>query len=72
MDAIAISKLDALTQPAEVCDPAGRIVGRFVPSEVDEFDAREFYPLIDKTMAQADADDPTLESYQHSRSEAKP
>jgi hypothetical protein len=65
LDANAISKLDALTQPVEVCDPAGRIVGKFVPNTADDFDPREFYPLIDRTMADADAGDPTLDSYQH-------
>ncbi len=71
LDSNAISKLDALTQPAEVCDPAGRILGKFVPNALDDFDPREFYPLIDKTMADTDAGDPTLESYQHGRKEAK-
>ncbi len=68
----AISKLDRLTQPTEICDLTGRIVGRFVPTDVDDFDPREFYPQIDKTMADADADDPTLESYQHYGMEDKP
>jgi hypothetical protein len=62
LDSNAISKLDALTQPAEVCDPAGRVVGKFVPSALDDFDPREFYPLIDKTMVDADAGDSSLKS----------
>ena len=31
LDASAISKLTAATQPVEVCDPSGRVRGRFVP-----------------------------------------
>jgi hypothetical protein len=30
----------------------------------DDFDPREAYPFVDRTMAQDDANDPTLESYQ--------
>jgi hypothetical protein len=30
----------------------------------DDFDPREAYPLIDKIMAEDDANDPHLESYQ--------
>jgi hypothetical protein len=33
-------------------------------SEKDDFDPREFYPMIDKAMAEDDAKDPLLESYQ--------
>jgi hypothetical protein len=29
-----------------------------------EFDPREAYPLVDRVMAEDDANDPTLESYQ--------
>ena len=65
LDSSAIRQLDSLTRAVEVCDPAGRVVGRFVPNGADDFDPREFYPLVDKTMADADAGDPTLESYQH-------
>jgi hypothetical protein len=72
LDASAISRLDALTQPVEVCDPAGRVVGKFVPNAADDFDPRAFYPLVDKTMADADAGDPTLESYQRYSQGAKP
>ena len=64
LDPNAINQLDALTEPVEVCDRAGRVVGKFVPNAADEFDPRELYPLIDRTMADADAGDPTLESYQ--------
>ena len=31
-----------------------------------EFDPREFYPSIDRIMAEDDANDPLLESYQRS------
>jgi hypothetical protein len=37
-------------------------VGKFVPSALDDFDPREFYPLIDKTMVDADAGDSSLKS----------
>ncbi len=67
----AITQLDALTQPTEVCDLAGRIVGRFVPNAADDFDPRKFYSQIDKTMADAYAGDPTLNSYQHYKTGAK-
>jgi len=30
-----------------------------------EFDPREAYPFVDRVMADDDANDPTLESYQH-------
>jgi hypothetical protein len=46
LDSNAISKLDALTQTAEVCDPSGRIVGNFVPNALDDFDPRELCPFI--------------------------
>jgi hypothetical protein len=29
-----------------------------------DFDPREFYPMIDKVMAEDDAKDPLLDSYQ--------
>ena len=47
-------------------------MGRFFPNAADDFDPRELYPLIDKTMADSDAGDLTLESYQHGSKEAKP
>lgn len=72
LDSNASSKLDALTQPVEVCDPAGRVLGKFLPRGIDDFDPREAYPFIDKTMADADVGDPALESYQHDSQEAKP
>ena len=72
LDPNTIRQLDAVTQPVDVCDPAGRVVGKFVPNAPDDFEPREFYPLVDKTMADADAGDPTLESYQHYSKEAKP
>jgi hypothetical protein len=71
LDASSVSKLRNVTQPVELCDSSGRVLGRFVPSFADEFDLREGYPFVDKTMADADADDPTMESYRHYRKEAK-
>jgi hypothetical protein len=65
LDVETIRKLESLTQTVQVCDPDGHIIGRFVPNAADDFDPREYYPLVDKTMADADANDPTLESYQH-------
>jgi hypothetical protein len=72
LDPNTIRQLDALTQSVEVCDPAGRVVGKFVPNAAEDFDPREFYPLIDITMADADVGDPTLESYQHYSKETQP
>ena len=31
LDASVSSKLNDLTQPVELCDPSGRVLGRFVP-----------------------------------------
>lgn len=31
LDASASGQLHNLTQPAELCDPSGRVLGRFVP-----------------------------------------
>lgn len=31
----------------------------------DDFDPRESYPFVDRVMAEDDANDPSLESYQH-------
>ena len=72
LDAQSSKTLDALTHTVEVCDSAGRILGRFVPTAADDFNPREAYPFVDKTMADADAVDPTLASYQRYQSEAKP
>jgi len=33
-------------------------------ASLDDFDPREGYPFVDRTMAEDDANDPTLESYQ--------
>lgn len=71
LDPSSVSKLSNVTQPVELCDSSGRVLGRFVPNSADDFDPREAYPFVDKTMADADADDPTLESYQHYGKEAK-
>ena len=32
LDASVSSQLDVLTLPAELCDPSGRVLGRFVPT----------------------------------------
>jgi len=70
LDPSSVSKLSNVTQPVDLCDASGRILGRFVPHFADDYDPRQAYPMVDKTMADADADDPTLASYQ--RLEAKP
>jgi len=61
----SVSKLSNITQSVVLCDSSGRVLGRFVPNLADDYDPREAYPFVDKTMADADADDPTLESCQH-------
>ena len=38
----------------------------------DEFDPREAYPLVDKIMADDDANHPFLDTYQHIRNENRP
>jgi hypothetical protein len=39
LDADLLSKLTELKQPAELCDPSGRVVGRFVPAlDLSEWD----------------------------------
>jgi hypothetical protein len=70
LDASSVSKLSNVTQSVELCDQSGRVLGRFVPNLGEDYDPQEAYPFVDKTMADADADDPTLESYQHYRKEA--
>jgi hypothetical protein len=35
----------------------------------DEFDPREAYPVVDRTMADDDAQDPYVDTYQHTRGE---
>ena len=37
---------------------------RALVEKEDDFNPREFYPLVDRIMANDDANDPTLESYQ--------
>jgi hypothetical protein len=32
LDASVSNQLHALTQPAELCDPTGKVLGRFVPA----------------------------------------
>ena len=59
--------------PVEVVDPVTQQVyylisaeqfEKLVPSLSDAFNPREAYPAIDKVMADDDADDPLLDSYQ--------
>lgn len=59
--------------PVEIVDPATNQVYYLISAEQfqkvaatlsGDFDPREFYPLIEKVMAEDDADDPLLESYQ--------
>jgi hypothetical protein len=59
--------------PVEVVDPATNEVYYLVSAEQfrglaaalsGDFDPREAYPLIDIVMAEDDANDPLLESYQ--------
>ncbi len=58
--------------PVEIFDPATNEVYYLVSAEQfqkltslsDDFDPRDAYPLIDKVMAEDDAHDPLLESYQ--------
>ena len=39
-DAETVAVLDALRQRAEICDPAGRVLGYYVPREADSFTTR--------------------------------
>jgi hypothetical protein len=32
LDASSVSMLTSVTQPVELCDPAGRVLGKFVPN----------------------------------------
>jgi hypothetical protein len=59
--------------PVEVFDPVTNEVYYLVSAEQfqkltfalsDDFDPRQSYPLIERVMAEDDADDPLLESYQ--------
>jgi hypothetical protein len=59
--------------PVEVVDPATNRVYYLVSAEQfqkmaatlsGDFDPREFYPTIEKVMAEDDAGDPLLDSYQ--------
>ncbi len=43
LDAALASKLNDLKCPAELCDPSGHVVGRFVPA----FDLSEWEPVSD-------------------------
>jgi hypothetical protein len=40
------------------------VYARMRAEAVEDFNPREFYPLVDRIMASDDAGDPTLESYQ--------
>jgi hypothetical protein len=35
IDAVLQSKLEKLTEPAELCDSSGRVLGRFVPAYLE-------------------------------------
>jgi hypothetical protein len=59
--------------PVEVVDKLTNRVYYLITSEqfqrmagvfFDDFDPRQFYPSIDRIMAEDDANDPLLESYQ--------
>lgn len=58
--------------PVEIFDPTSNAVYYLLSAEQfqklsgvgDDFDPRETYPLIDLAMAEDDANDPLLESYQ--------
>lgn len=63
LDSNAITKLGNLTHPVEVCDQAGHVLGRFVPRSSDD-DVLATGELVDRIMAEDDANDPYLESYQ--------
>jgi hypothetical protein len=63
----------AVGTPVEVVDPITNEMFYLVSAEqfrviataiAGDFDPREGYPLIDKVMAEDDADDPLLDSYQ--------
>ena len=59
--------------PVEIVDPSTNEVYYLISAEqfgliaraiANDFDPREAYPLIDKVMADDDAHDPLLDSYQ--------
>ena len=59
--------------PVEVVDPATQQVYYLISAEQfqkfkavlsEDFDPREAYPVVDKVMAEDDANDPLLDSYQ--------
>ena len=62
----------SLGTPVEVFDPSTNEVYYLVSAEqfqrlagnAGDFDPRDAYPLVDKVMAEDDAHDPLLESYQ--------
>jgi len=63
----------AVGTPVEVVDPITNEMFYLVSAEqfrviatafAGDFDPREGYPLIDKVMAEDDANDPLLDSYQ--------
>lgn len=41
LDADAVSKLNGVVQPVELCDPSGRVLGQFVP----RIDMSEWEPI---------------------------
>ncbi len=65
-DQAPVRVTDPETQREYVLVPAG-LYDRLHEIVDDEFDPQEAYPLIDKIMAEDDANDPLLESYQKYR-----
>ena len=63
LDLNASSKLRDLGQPVEVCDPTGHVLGRFFPLG-SAHDVVATADLVDRIMAEDDANDPYLASYQ--------
>jgi hypothetical protein len=67
--------------PCRVIDPATKEAYVLIRAEVyerhrdlleDDYNPREAYPYVDKVMAEDDARDPTLESYQHIERDQRP
>jgi hypothetical protein len=60
VDSSLTSKLNQLSQAAELCDPSGRVLGRFVPV----VDLSEWEPLSpEPTEEELDASERETESY---------
>lgn len=63
--------IDPRTKKTYVLVPEA-VYQRFRSMLEDDEDVIATGEMVDRVMADADADDPTLESYQHYRNEAKP